>query len=157
MDENDKNNEDNDDSSLESDAETTIEDMEMFLKVYNVFIQQVMEYEWPDEHPLTEDPKMQRMLFQMFWQQRHRQRMNDERMERRRHRESNGDEQGFNFNVASKEHFKKFLRHHMDANHDEDEPEDDTLFIDPGETTPDQDHSTDEAAGRQERFRNKWE
>ena len=124
MDENDKSAEENDETTLESDADTTIEDMEKFLTVYNAFIQQVMEFEWPDEHPLTEDPKMQRMLFQMFWQQRHRQRMNDERMERRRNRESNGDEEDFNFKAASKENFKRFLRHQMDANNDDDESED---------------------------------
>lgn len=157
MDDNDKTAEENDESPLETDVDTTIEDMEKFLTVYNAFIQQVMEYEWPDEHPLTEDPKMQRMLFQMFWQQRHRQRMNDERMERRRNRESNDDEQGFNFKVGSKEHFKKFLRHQMEANNDEDEYDDDTLFIDPGESMPDQNHSTDEAVSRQKRFRERWE
>ena len=157
MDENDKSAEENDETTLESDADTTIEDMEKFLTVYNAFIQQVMEFEWPDEHPLTEDPKMQRMLFQMFWQQRHRQRMNDERMERRRNRKSNGDEEDFNFKAASKENFKRFLRHQMDANNDEDESEDETLFIDPGEATPDGEHSTDEAVGRRERFREEWE
>ena len=51
MDENDKSAEENDETTLESDADTTIEDMEKFLTVYNAFIQQVMEFEWPDEHP----------------------------------------------------------------------------------------------------------
>ncbi|MDA8530329.1 hypothetical protein N9K54_03255 [Candidatus Poseidonia alphae] len=157
MDENDKSAEENDETTLESDADTTIEDMEKFLTVYNAFIQQVMEFEWPDEHPLTEDPKMQRMLFQMFWQQRHRQRMNDERMERRRNRESNGDEEDFNFKAASKENFKRFLRHQMEANNNDDEFEKNTTFIDPGEATPDGEHSTDEAVGRRERFREEWE
>ncbi|MDA8748583.1 hypothetical protein N9M68_00425 [Candidatus Poseidonia alphae] len=157
MDENDKSAEENDETTLESDADTTIEDMEKFLTVYNAFIQQVMEFEWPDEHPLTEDPKMQRMLFQMFWQQRHRQRMNDERMERRRNRESNGDEEDFNFKAASKENFKRFLRHQMEANNNDDEFEKNTRFIDPGEATPDGEHSTDEAVGRRERFREEWE
>lgn len=157
MDENDKSAEENDEITLESDADTTIEDMEKFLTVYNAFIQQVMEFEWPDEHPLTEDPKMQRMLFQMFWQQRHRQRMNDERMERRRNRESNGDEEDFNFKAASKENFKRFLRHQMEANNNDDEFEKNTTFIDPGEATPDGEHSTDEAVGRRERFREEWE
>ena len=83
--------------------------------------------------------------------------MNDERMERRRNRESNGDEEDFNFKAASKENFKRFLRHQMDANNDEDESEDETLFIDPGEATPDGEHSTDEAVGRRERFREEWE
>jgi len=157
MDENDKSAEENDETTLESDADTTIEDMEKFLTVYNAFIQQVMKFEWPDEHPLTEDPKMQRMLFQMFWQQRHRQRMNDERMERRRNRESNGDEEDFNFKAASKENFKRFLHHQMEDNNNDDEFEKNTTFIDPGEATPDGEHSTDEAVGRRERFREEWE
>ena len=156
MDEREENAEENDERSTDIDVKLTIEDLEKFLTVYNAFIQQVMALEWPVEVPLNEDTKLQRKLFQMFWAQRHRQRMRDERVERKRNLQTNDDDNGFNSQVGFKEHFKRFIRHRMDANND-DEFEKNTTFIDPGESTPDEEHSTDEAVGRQERFREEWE
>ena len=155
MDERKENAEENDETANDMDVKETIEDMEKFLTVYNAFIQQVMELEWPEKVPLNEDTKLQRLLFQMFWQQRHRQRMRDERVERKRNHQTKDDDIGFNFRTGSKEHFKRFLRQQMEAS--DDESEKNTTFIDPGEAKPDGEHSTDEAVGRQERFREEWE
>ena len=155
MDERKENAEENDETANDMDVKETIEDMEKFLTVYNAFIQQVMELEWPEKVPLNEDTKLQRLLFQMFWQQRHRQRMRDERVERKRNHQTKDDDIGFNFRTGSKEHFKRFLRQQMEAS--DDESEKNTTFIDPGEATPDGEHSTDEAVGRQKRFREEWE
>jgi uncharacterized protein YeaC (DUF1315 family) len=155
MDEREENAEENDETANDMDVKETIEDMEKFLTVYNAFIQQVMELEWPEKVQLNEDTKLQRLLFQMFWQQRHRQRMRDERVERKRNHQTKDDDIGFNFRTGSKEHFKRFLRHQMEAS--DDESEKNTTFIDPGEATPDGEHSTDEAVGRRERFREEWE
>ena len=157
MDEREENTEKNDEKSHETDTKVVVEDMRIFLTVYNAFIQQVMELEWPEKVPLNEDTKLQRLLFQMFWQQRHHQRMRDERVERKRNHQKKDDDIGFNFGIGSKEHFKRFLRHQMEANNNDDEFEKNTTFIDPGEATPDGEHSTDEAVGRRERFREEWE
>ena len=157
MDEREENAEENDERSTDIDVKLTIEDLEKFLTVYNAFIQQVMALEWPVEVPLNEDTKLQRKLFQMFWAQRHRQRMRDARVERKRNHQTNDDEQEFNFRVGTKENFKRFLRHQMEANNNDDAFEKNTTFIDPGEATPDGEHSTDEAVGRRERFREEWE
>jgi uncharacterized protein YeaC (DUF1315 family) len=157
MDEREENTEKNDEKSHETDTKVVVEDMRIFLTVYNAFIQQVMELEWPDKVQLKEDTKLQQMLFQMFWAQRHRQRMRDARVERKRNHQTNDDEQEFNFRVGTKENFKRFLRHQMEANNNDDAFEKNTTFIDPGEATPDGEHSTDEAVGRRERFREEWE
>ena len=62
-------------------------------------------------------------------------------MERKRNHQTKDDDIGFNFRTGSKEHFKRFLRHQMEAS--DDESEKNTTFIDPGEATPDGEHSTD--------------
>ena len=102
MDERKENAEENDETANDMDVKETIEDMEKFLTVYNAFIQQVMELEWPEKVPLNEDTKLQRLLFQMFWQQRHRQRMRDERVERKRNHQTKDDDIGFNFRTGKK-------------------------------------------------------
>ena len=144
-------------NSNEDEHEFHIEDMKLYITAYSTFVKEVMELDWPENHALPNDPKMMRIVFTMFWKQRHRQRLEEERMERKRKRQPDENYEATEFMRGGNEHFKKFLRHHMESHSDEDEYEDEPVFIDPGEIKPDEKHSTEEAIGRQDRFREEWE
>ena len=140
-----------------AEGEFHIEDMELFLRAYNLFVEKVVEFEWPEGHEICSDPQMMRMVFQMYWKQRHRQRLEDERMQKKRSRQGRDQNESTEFMIGGKENFKKFLRGYFESHSDEDEHEDETVFIDPGESEPDEAPSTEDAKIRQQRFREEWE
>ena len=139
------------------DGEFHVEDMTLYLNAYNLFVEQVMNLKWPEGHALPDDSQTMRMVFQMYWKQRHRQRLEEERMQKKRSRQSPDENEITEFRIGGKENFRKFLRGYVESHSDEDEYEDETVFIDPGESEPDEAPSTEDAKIRQDRFQKDWE
>ena len=78
-------------------------------------------------------------------------------MQKKRSRQSPDENEITEFRIGGKENFRKFLRGYVESHSDEDEYEDETVFIDPGESEPDEAPSTEDAKIRQDRFQKDWE
>ena len=128
-------------------------DLETFLIALNRFSRLADKLEWPENMPLDNDMNIMFRAFKTYWRQRIRQRKATEQYELSRLREDNTT------NSPPSDHdFKRFFRSrfrfHVD---DEDEVEDEAVFIDPGEHQPDEKPSNDAAQQRESEFREKWE
>ena len=85
------------------DGEFHVEDMTLYLYAYNLFVAQVMNLEWPEGHALPDDSQTIRMVFQMYWKQRHRQRLEEERMQKKRSRQSPDESEITEFRIGGEE------------------------------------------------------
>jgi hypothetical protein len=126
-------------------------DLETFLVALNQFSHLADQLEWPDSMPLDKDLNIAFRAFKMYWRQRIRQRRQSEQ------HDSIGQENSSNNPRPNMKDFQRFFRSRIRFDYTEEEEEDETVFIDPGEHQPDEEPKDEAAQRRDEDFREKWE
>ncbi|MBL6743854.1 MAG: hypothetical protein ISP83_05690 [Candidatus Poseidonia sp.] len=127
-------------------------DIETFLMALNQFSLLADRLEWPEGMPLDEDMNLTFSAFKIYWRQRIRQRKQTEHYEFSREGENSTD------TPPDMSDFKRFFRSRFRFQMGpENDVEDETIFIDPGEHQPEEDPSSDAAQQRERDFQEKWE
>jgi len=141
--------------STHLDDEAFFNDMRLYVSVYNEFQKFVETMEWPDEIDIN-CMDTRNHLFQTYWQQALRQRLNshhyEHQLERQKRKKSHA--KSFRFQLDEKEFKHRFFTEffqHKDSNQT-----DESSTIDPSDHQPTDKHMDDASKSRRKRFRDEW-